>query len=102
MKNTDTIDGSELPNTVLSAIEEIIQSNVNKLVENYVNQLRTKGLRIDPGDIIILKKAIRSEKMVVTMKVSSSIVPKLLEDYNIYPVLINSSASPEHIGGDDE
>ena len=102
MKLSQTLDRNELSREVLESIEPLTQANINELIEKYCTQLEKNGKRLDKGDKVRLAQLIRSDKLKVGMSISSSITSKLLEDNDIFPVLINSSASPEYVDGDDE
>ncbi|MDD4588840.1 MAG: hypothetical protein PHG06_00225 [Parabacteroides sp.] len=89
MKLSQTLDRNELSREVLESIEPLTRANINELIEKYCTQLEKNGKRLDKGDKVRLAQLIRSDKLKIGMCISSSITSKLLEDNDIFPVLIN-------------
>lgn len=89
MRHSQTLEKSELSRDVLDSMDEMIRANIDELVGKYDAQLRKNGKRLDKGDVARLKQAIREDKLKVGMTISSSITPKLLDDWDIYPVSLN-------------
>lgn len=89
MKNSQTLEDRELSDSVLSSMEELIQAHVNELIEKYNTQLVKNGKKLDQGDVVKLRKAIRGDKLKIKMTISSSVNQKLLDDWDIYPVSLN-------------
>lgn len=86
MKLSQSLTDHELSKTVLGAIQDLVMKNIDELVEKYNSQLEKDGNYLDPADIIKLKSVIRSDKLKISMTITSSITPKLLEDWDIYPL----------------
>lgn len=101
MKNSQTLEDRELSDSVLSSMEELVQAHVNELIEKYNTQLQKNGKRLDQGDIVKLRKAIRGDKLRIKMTISSSITPKLLEDWDVYPVSLKQSTFDVESTGDE-
>jgi len=91
MKNSQTFEDREISDSVLSSMEELIQAHINELIEKYNTQLIKNGKRLDSGDIVKLRKAIRGDKLKIKMTFSSSITQKLMDDWDIYPTSLRQS-----------
>lgn len=86
MKLSQSLSDHELSKAVLDAVNDLVMKNIDELVEKYNSQLEKDGNYLDPADVIKLRSVIRSDKLKISMTISSSITPKLLEDWNIYPL----------------
>jgi len=91
MKNSQTFEDREISDSVLSSMEELIQAHINELIEKYNTQLIKNGKRLDSGDIVKLRKAIRGDKLKIKMTFSSSITQKLMDDWEIFPMSLRQS-----------
>lgn len=102
MKLSQSLEDRELSDVVLSSMKELIDRNIDEIVEKYNGQLIKNGKRLDAADINNLKKAIRGDKLKIRMTITSNITPKLLEDWDIYPVsLRQSTLTVEEEQGDE-
>lgn len=101
MKNSQTLEDRELSDSVLSSMEELVQAHINELIEKYNNQLQKNGKRLDQGDVVKLRKVIRGDKLRIRMTISSSITPKLLDDWDIFPVSLKQSTFDVESDGDE-
>jgi len=102
MKNSQTLEDRELSDDVLHSMEELIQDHVNELIEKYNTQLMKNGKRLDQGDVVKLRRAIRGDKLRIKMTISSSVNQKLLDDWDIFPVSLNQGSLNDFDNGDDE
>ena len=102
MKNSQTFEDREISDEVLLSMEEIIQAHINELIEKYNTQLRKNGKRLDAGDIVKLRKAIRGDKLKIKMTFSSSITQKLMDDWSICPMSLRQSTLEDVVVGDSE
>lgn len=103
MKNSQTLEDRELSDDVLHSMEELIQDHVNELIEKYNTQLMKNGKRLDQGDVVKLRRAIRGDKLRIKMTISSSVNQKLLDDWDIFPVsLKQGSLNDFETVGDEE
>lgn len=100
MKNSQTFEDREISDSVLASMEELIQAHINELIEKYNTQLIKNGKRLDSGDIVKLRKAIRGDKLKIKMTVSSSITQKLMDDWSICPLSLRQSTI-DNVSGDD-
>lgn len=101
MKLSQSLTDHELSKTVLGAIQDLVMKNIDELVEKYNSQLEKDGNYLDPADIIKLKSVIRSDKLKISMTITSSITPKLLEDWDIYPLSKKPVADIDASGSDE-
>ncbi len=92
MKLSQSLNDYELSKTVLDAVNDLVMKNIDELVEKYNSQLEKDVNYLDPADIIKLKSVIKSDKLKISMTITSSITPKLLEDWDIYPMSKRQSA----------
>lgn len=108
MKNSKTFKDGELSESVLASMNEIITRSIDALLTDYSKQLEENGKRLDQGDFVKLRTAVRKEKLTVTMTISTSVDAKLLEAYNCYPIALKQStfdnveSGAVVVGGDDE
>lgn len=108
MKNSKTFKDDELSESVLASMNEIITRSIDALLTDYSKQLEENGKRLDQGDFVILRTAVRKEKLTVTMTISTSVDAKLLEAYNCYPIALKQStfdnveSGTVVVDGDDE
>jgi len=91
MKLSQSLEDRELSDTVLDAVKDLTDKNLDELIEKYNSQLRKDGKYLDNSDVAKLKKVLRSEKLKIKMTISSAITPKLLEDWDIYPISVNQT-----------
>ena len=108
MKNSKTFKDDELSESVLASMNEIITRSIDALLTVYSKQLEENGKRLDQGDFVKLRTAVRKEKLTVTMTISTSVDAKLLEAYNCYPIALKQStfdnveSGSVVVDGDDE
>jgi len=104
VKLSQSLEDRELSDVVLSAMKELIDRNIDEIVEKYNGQLVKNGKRLDAFDISKLKKAIRGDKLKIRMTITSSITPKLLDDWDICPVSLRQSTLnvDEELGDEGE
>lgn len=101
MKNSQSFEDHELADAVLEAVKDLVDKNLDELVEKYNSQLVKDGKYLDAQDQAKLKRAIKSEKLKIKMTISSAITPKLLEDYNIFP-LSNKQSTFKNVTDEEE
>ena len=99
MKNSQTFEDREISDSVPSSMDELIQAHINELIEKYNTQLIKNGKRLDSGDIVKLRKAIRGDKLKIKMTFSSSITQKLMDDWDIYPTSLRQSTFEDVVVG---
>ena len=103
MKNSQTLEDRELSDSVLSSMEELITDHVNELIKKYNTQLVKNGKRLDQGDVVKLRRAIRGDKLRIRMTITSSVNQKLLDDWDIFPVSLNQGSLDDiETAGDEE
>lgn len=102
MKNSQTLEDRELSDSVLTSMEELITDHVNELIKKYNTQLVKNGKRLDQGDVVKLRRAIRGDKLRIRMTITSSVNQKLLDDWDIFPVSLNQGSLDDFETGEDE
>jgi len=103
MKNSQTLEDRELSDSVLTSMEELITDHVNELIKKYNTQLVKNGKRLDQGDVVKLRRAIRGDKLRIRMTITSSVNQKLLDDWDIFPVSLNQGSLDDiETAGDEE
>lgn len=90
MKQSITLEDSELSKTIIRALEEPVEKLVNNLVEGYQDSLIQNGYYIPASDIEALKKFLRGD-MTVKLTLTASITEKKLDDWHMSAIKATQS-----------
>jgi ribosomal protein S13 len=102
MKLSQSLEGNELSDSVLTSVRDLTEKMINELCQKYNIQLAKNGRRLTEGDLKRLKPILRTDSLKIRMSISCAITPKLLEDIEMYPISSKQTVFEETEEEDDE